>query len=144
MELIQKQAEEIQDLKDEIARLKGQKPKPKIKPSNLDKETDKSIDERPKPKRKKRSKVKKLVIHETQKLHPENLPEGSTFIDYKDYTVQDIIFTNWNIVYKRGRWITPSGKYITADLPKNVKGHYGIDLQAFVLYQHYGCYVTSL
>ena len=38
---IQLQMEEIQLLKDEIARLKGQKPKPKIKPSNLEKETDK-------------------------------------------------------------------------------------------------------
>ncbi len=32
------QAEEIQQLKDEIARLKGQKPKPKIRPSRLEKE----------------------------------------------------------------------------------------------------------
>ena len=39
--IIQEQAEEIQLLKDEIARLKNQKPKPKIKPSNLDKNTDK-------------------------------------------------------------------------------------------------------
>ncbi|MFH1116459.1 MAG: hypothetical protein V1792_21310 [Pseudomonadota bacterium] len=30
--------EQIQELKDEIARLKGQKPKPKIKPSSLEKE----------------------------------------------------------------------------------------------------------
>ena len=30
------QAEEIQLLKDEIARLKGQKPKPKIRPSTLE------------------------------------------------------------------------------------------------------------
>ncbi|MEA2039548.1 MAG: hypothetical protein U9N82_06915, partial [Thermodesulfobacteriota bacterium] len=36
----QLQAEEIQQLKDEIARLKGQKPKPKIKPSNLEKQTE--------------------------------------------------------------------------------------------------------
>ena len=32
------QAEEIQLLKDEIARLKGQKPKPKIRPSKLEKD----------------------------------------------------------------------------------------------------------
>jgi|GEM_PF-6532101 len=41
LEIIQQQAEEIQHLKDETARLKGQKPKPRIKPSNLVKETDK-------------------------------------------------------------------------------------------------------
>ncbi len=41
LEKIQQQAEEIQHLKDEIARLKGQKPKSRIKPSNLVKETDK-------------------------------------------------------------------------------------------------------
>jgi hypothetical protein len=35
--VLQLQAEEIQQLKDEIARWKGQKPKPKIKPSNLEK-----------------------------------------------------------------------------------------------------------
>lgn len=65
LEILQKQAEEIQGLKDEIARLKGQKPKPKIRPSNLDKNTnapDKKKD--PKPKRKTRSKTKELVIHE--------------------------------------------------------------------------------
>lgn len=144
LEIIQKQAEEIQGLKDEIARLKGQKPKPKIKPSNLDKNTDihpKKIE--PKPKRKKRSKTKKLVLHEERKLCPENLPPGSKFIDYKDFVVQDIIFSNWNTIYRRGRWKTPSGEYITAELPKEVMGHFGANLQSFVLYQHYGCHVTQ-
>ena len=35
--IIKLQAEEIQQLKDEIARIKGQKPKPKIRPSKLEK-----------------------------------------------------------------------------------------------------------
>jgi len=144
LEIIQKQAEEIQGLKDEIARLKGQKPKPKIKPSNLDKNTDTPRKKRDsKSKRKKQSKTKKLVLHEEQKLHPENLPPGSKFIDYKDYIVQDIIFANWNTIYRRGRWKTPSGRYVTAKLPKEVTGHFGPDLQSFVLYQHYGCHVTQ-
>jgi hypothetical protein len=34
---IHQQAEEIQKIKDEIARLKNQPPRPKIKPSNLEK-----------------------------------------------------------------------------------------------------------
>jgi len=46
LEIIQQQTEKIQILKDEIAILKGQKPKPKIKPSNLDKKTDKKTKEK--------------------------------------------------------------------------------------------------
>ncbi len=37
LEIIGRMQEELQKLKDEIARLKGQKPKPKIKPSNMEK-----------------------------------------------------------------------------------------------------------
>jgi uncharacterized small protein (DUF1192 family) len=39
---IQQQGEVIQLLRDEIARLKGQKPKPKIKPSKLEKDPKKN------------------------------------------------------------------------------------------------------
>ena len=114
LEFIQNQSEEIQGLRDEIARLKGQKPKPKIKPSNLDKKTNPfSEKQKRKLKQKKRSKSKNVVVHEKQKLHPKNLPTGSRFIDYKNFLVQDIVFANWNILYKRGRWKTPSGEYIT-------------------------------
>ncbi len=143
LEINQQHAEEIQHLKDEIARLKGQKPKPKIKPSNLDKKTDKKNKKSRKKRRRKKSKTKNIEIHENRKLHPENRPHGSTFIDYKDFFVQDIIFTNWNIRYRRGRWLTPSGKFITAKLPKYVNGHFGAGLISFSMYQNYGCHVTQ-
>ena len=45
-ETIQLYAEIIQQLKDEIARLKNQKPKPKIKPSKLGKKGNKSKDDK--------------------------------------------------------------------------------------------------
>lgn len=143
LEIIQQQAETIQLLKDEIARLKGQKPKPKIKPSNLDKNTDTGNKSSKKKRRKKRSKTKNIVIHEDKCLHPEKLPSGSRFIDYHDFVVQDIILMNWNVRYRRGRWQTPSGDFITAKLPDNVNGHFGSGLIAFVLYQNYGCHVTQ-
>ena len=144
MDFIQQQSEELQALRDEVSRLKGQKTKPKIKPSNLDKKTKQSMGKRKSsPKRQKRSKTKKLTIHKKKELHPSDLPEGSTFIDYKDYVVQDLIFANHNIMYRRGRWKTPSDVYITADLPENVTGHFGSDLQAYVLYQHYSGHVTQ-
>jgi uncharacterized small protein (DUF1192 family) len=38
LEIIRIMQEQIKELQDEIARLKGQKPRPKIKPSALDKE----------------------------------------------------------------------------------------------------------
>ena len=36
LQIVQLQQEQIQTLKDEIARLKGQNPRPKIKPSRLE------------------------------------------------------------------------------------------------------------
>jgi len=50
-----------------------------------------------------------IIVHEEQKLHPPNLPEESRIIDYKDYLVQDLIFTNWNFMYRRRCWKIPSG-----------------------------------
>ena len=79
----------IQKLKDEIAELKGQKAKPKIKPSNLDKETSKRkkiIRNGKRPGSKKKSKTKQLEIHEDKVIEPEFIPTGSVFKGYQDFT----------------------------------------------------------
>ncbi|MEA2038737.1 MAG: transposase, partial [Thermodesulfobacteriota bacterium] len=80
----QLQAEEIQQLKDEIARLKGQKPKPKIKPSNLEKQTEERETKKTKKRRKKKKKTKHLEIAETIHLKPDNLPPRSRLKDYQE------------------------------------------------------------
>ena len=141
LSIIELQIKEIQLLKDEIARLKGQKPKPNIRPSILEKPsgtTKKKI-------RKKRSKKsKKIEVHEVVSIEPEHIPAGSTYKGYQNYLVQDLIISNWNICYRRQRWQTPDGRYIVGRLPDEIAGtHFGPTLTAFVLYQYYGCHVTQ-
>ena len=138
VEIINMQAEEIQRLKDEIARLKGGTPKPPIKPSTLEK--GKKLSDGGKRKQKgfrKRRKTKDLEIHETEILKPENLPEGSKFMEYQDYIVQDIRIEIHNTLYRRCRYKLPTGGYITASLPNEVKGHYGAELKSYILYLYY-------
>ena len=67
IDYIKQQGDMIQKLKDELAELKGQKPQPKIKPSNLDKKTakqKKNIQDKKRPGSKKKSKGRTLEIHE--------------------------------------------------------------------------------
>jgi uncharacterized small protein (DUF1192 family) len=141
LSIIELQIKEIQLLKDEIARLKGQKPKPKIKPSILEKQRANAK----KKNRKKRAKrSKKIQIHEVVSIDPEHIPAGSTYKGYQDYLVQDLIISNWNICYRRQRWQSSDGKYIVGRLPNEISGtHFGPTLTAFVLYQYYGCHVTQ-
>ena len=77
-------------------------------------------------------------------IPPENLPEGSRFLGYEDFTVQDIKFCAHNRRYRKERWLTPAGKEIRGVLPAELSGkHYGSTLVCFVLYQYYHAYVTQ-
>ena len=147
IEYIKQQGEMIQDLKDEIAGLKGQKPKPKIRPSNLEKETNKrkkKLRNKKRPGSEKRSKTKELAIHENKIIEPELIPAGSIFKGYQDFIVQDFVIGSWNIRYRKARYKTPSGGYVIGDLPNEIsKSHFGSTLTAFILYQYYHAHVTQ-
>lgn len=147
LEIINLQSEEIQKLKDEIARLKGEKGKPRIKPSNLEKpdrppknrSSDKS-----RPGSEKRHKTESLEIHKEEIIQPERIPAGSNFKGYKDYTVQDIIFEPCNTRYRLGCWQTPEGEYICGKLPGELAGsHFGPTVRNFILHQYYHGHVTQ-
>ena len=143
-ELILSHQEQIQILKDEIARLKNQNPRPKIKPSSLESRPGKSRKRKKKGKRAGSAKrSKNLQIHETIDVKPDNLPEGSRFRGYDPFTVQDIIIRAHNTRYRLERWQTPSGGYVVGQIPKDVKGHYGSTLISFILYQYYHAHVTQ-
>ena len=86
LELCYGQQEQIQALRDELARLKGQKPKPVIKPSALEGErTGKKKGRRPRSSGK-RHKTAKLEIHESVKRPPAaDVPQNSRFKGYQDF-----------------------------------------------------------
>ncbi len=154
-----RQAETIQQLRDEIAHLKGEKGKPKFKPSGMNEKagTDSDSDddddagsdstdtEKKRPGSQKRRKKKTLPIHETQIVAPQaEIPAGSVFKGYDDFIVQEIRFEAHNIRYRREIWQTPEGAWLRGELPEYQKGQsFGPTLRQFVLYQHHHCQVTQ-
>ena len=151
LEIIQCLREQVQALQDEIARLKGEKPRPTITPSTLEAGTrsqDTEGDDKGKrPGSAKRSKLDELEIHETVIVKADRVPPGSTFKGYEDYTVQGLVLKTHNILYRRERWDTPQGEAMVAPLPPPVHalggGHFDPSLTSFVLYQYYHAHVTQ-
>ena len=150
IELIQKQSEEIKQLKDEVRVLKGEKKRPTFRPSKLEKETNKlgkkktnRSDKRPGSE--KRSKNAELVIHEEKMIEPgQTIPEGSRFKGYRDFVVQDLTIQPHNTRYRLARWITPDGEALVGQLPNELNGqHFGPQLISYILYQHHHCQVTQ-
>ena len=139
--------EEVADLKkivaaqrDEIARLKGQKGRPNIKPSGMEKctEAKRSLKGG---KGRRRGKVTPRVIRQVEVLRIAP-PPGSEFRGYEPYDVQDLVIAAQAVHYRRERWLTPSGETIVAPLPSGVRGHFGPHLRRFVLMQYHQGQVT--
>lgn len=143
LRMLQALREENVQLKEEIANLKGQKGRPKIKPSSLEKpkrsrDSTKSNqnDEAPLGRRKARK--------EERIIKPSNIPEGSRFKGYKIYTVQDLLIQATKIIFKLEVYATPEGKIIRGELPKEYSsGHFGPELLAHCLQLYHGGLMTQ-
>lgn len=159
----QKQQEDIEVMKDEIRILKGEKKRPKFKPSKLDASTNDAQDKgsdinadeatseddktgksgKYNPKKKRRNK-KNLPVDREKRIKPDNIPEGSRYHSHKDFYVQELVIKREHIRYRLERWITPDGKLITGKLPGSLENrHYGSTLVTYLLYQHNHCQTTQ-
>lgn len=143
LEICHYQQEQIQPLRDEIARLKGEKPKPKIRPSALENLSRKKKGKRPK-RRSKRRKTPELTIHKSVRIRPEEVPAGSRFKGYEDYMVQDLRIDLHNTRFRLERWESPTGERLVGKLPRELGGgHYGSTLRSYILHQYHHAHVTQ-
>jgi len=143
--VIQRQEREIQDLRDEIHRLKGTTQRPKIKPSRLLKPppTGKTDPKKKRPGSAKRKKTKDLKIDETLPLHLEDLPDGSRLEGYRDFVVQDLVVKTHNVRYRRVVYRLPDGSLRVAPRPDGIDAHFGVGLREHILWQVHQNHVTQ-
>lgn len=144
---IQQLEETIQQLRDEIAILKGQKPRPEIKPSQLETPPPKppSTEGKKRPGSEKRSKNVTLVITEELLVFVPDAPDGSVPLRYEEYIVQELVIEVKTTRYLRERIRLPDGSTVLAPLPDDVlEGqHFGPELIAYILHQYHQCNVTQ-
>ena len=142
MEIIQSLRDENRQLKDEIARLKGGNPRPKLKPSFLDSELINGKGYSRKKRRKNKNKKRMKIDHEVT-VKVEKVPEGSIFKGYSQYIVQDLTLQSNITRYHREDWLLPGGKRILAPLPEGICGHYGAKLREYIVNLNYGLNVPQ-
>jgi hypothetical protein len=131
----------IAELRAEVARLKGVKGRPKIKPSGMEKGIGPEQAGKKSLRGIRGGKIDRLAIAEEHVI-PVDVPAGSRFKGYEDFLVQDLVLRPHVVRLRRERWLTPDGLTVTAPMPTNVTGHFGPELRRFVLFQYHQGQVT--
>jgi Transposase IS66 family len=145
LDRVQQLEETVQQLRDDNAVLKGQKPKPPIKPSQLESLPRPPAEGGKRPGSQKRSKNSELTIHKEVPLHPPDLPEGAVFKGYEPFVVQELKIDCQNTRYLRARYELPTGGSVLAPLPADVLAgsHFGPELICYILDQYHDAHVTQ-
>jgi Transposase IS66 family len=146
LEIIRAQQERLQQLEDEIARLKGLKTRPVIAPSRLETPPRQPpAPGRKRPGSHKRSKTAQLAVTTETVIPVVDKPPGSIFKGYEDFVVQELTIEPRVIRYRRERWLTPDGRTVIALLPPEVipGSHFGPTLIGFIVYQYHHQHVTQ-
>ena len=142
----------IQNLKDEVNRLKGEQGTPKLRPQKKDTTDDHSSeDERKKRKKKSRKKTrtkKKEIIKPDRrvicKLDVSQLPPDAQRKGYKPIVIQDLKITTDNIEFQREVYYSASlKKTFIADLPEGYDGEFGPGIKTLVVSLYHNSNMTQ-
>jgi len=135
---------EIQRLRDEVKRLKGEQGKPNSK-GNMPKPPASDVSsesERKQPhKRHKKNKNVEIQIDREQVLEvdPTVLPKDAAFKGYEEVVVQDLLLRTDNIrFYKKKYYSASTCKTYLAELPKGYGGQFGPGIKSLTLVLYYG------
>lgn len=144
LELLEENAQLVREntcLRAEIARLKGLKGKPEIKPSKpsgMEKGSGGSGASAEDSGRSRRRRGKsRAQPQERIVVKVQDVPPGSRFKGYERYVVQDLVLSTRTVEYRRERWLTPDGQTLIAPLPEGTCGHFGPEVKRFILLQYY-------
>ena len=140
---------EIQRLRDEINRLKGEQGQPTIKP-NTPPPPPKDLSseqERRTPKAwAKGRKTDRIPIDREQVMavDPARLPPDAVFKGYEDVVVQDVLFRTDNVLFRKEKFYSPAQHttYV-ASLPPGYRGQFGPGLKSLVLVLYYGAQMSE-
>jgi len=138
--------ETVQNLRDEIAVLKGLKPRPQIAPSLLEQRPQRpGVQGQKRPGSEKKPKNAQLTITRQQCLRFPDPPPGSVSKGYEEYIVQELVVRAEVTRYLRERIVTPDGRSLLAPLPGDVLPgrHFGPELIRHILYQYHHNHVTQ-
>jgi hypothetical protein len=141
---------EVQDLRDEVNLLKGEKGKPKFKskapPSDHSSEDERKPTDNPDKGKKPKGKKHKITVTR-QSVCPvdkSQLPKDAIFKGYRSVIIQDIIISADNIEFRKEVYYSPTlGKNFTGQLPVGYSGDYGPNIKALILSLHNASNMTE-
>lgn len=142
VELVQAQAEQITDLKktvqelrDELARVKKMPKRPKFRPGGGNPKDRSGKPAKP-PEGSKLNSSNEMAPKKLQQevcVQALGVPQGSRFKGYQDYAVQELEVIPKDVVYRLEVWQAPDGSIIRGILPQEIQGsHFGHQLRALL------------
>jgi hypothetical protein len=130
-------ASENAALREEIARLKGLKGKPDINPPSTPSGMEKATEKRSRREQRRRGPKIPSVPVEERVVAARDIPPGSRFKGYEDFTIQDLRIEPRVVRLRRERWLTPDGRTVLAPLPEGISDHFGPEIKRLILAQYH-------